>query len=185
MKDSLGLFEKIETSLSGCFEIQPAVRGDSRGTFIKTFHADAFQELGLETNFVESLCTTSKKNVLRGLHFQTPPVDHVKLVYCAEGKVMDVVVDLRKTSATFGKHEIFYLDSEKGNMVYIPKGLAHGFLTLSEKAVMIYNLTTVYSPEHDKGILWNSCGIDWKCDSPILSERDKKHLAFAEFDSPF
>ena len=179
------LFEKIETSLEGCFEIQPIVRGDIRGSFVKTFHENSFAELGLETDFKEQYYSTSIKNVLRGMHFQTPPADHVKLVYCILGKVMDVVVDLRKKSSTYGKHQIFYLDSEKGNMAYIPKGLAHGFLTLSEKAVMLYNVTTVYSPENDSGILWNSCGIDWKCDAPILSERDKKHLTLENFDSPF
>ena len=185
MKDSFGLFEKIETSIEGLFEIQTKVRGDNRGSFIKTFHIDAFKELNLETDFIERYHSTSVKNVLRGMHFQTPPADHVKLVYCAEGKVLDVVVDLRKNSSTFGKHQKFNLDAEKGNMIYIPKGLAHGFLTLSDKAVMFYNQTTVYSLENDKGVLWSSCEIDWNCTAPILSERDKKHPALADFDSPF
>ena len=185
MKDSLKLFEKIETPLEGCFEIQPVVRGDNRGAFIKTFHADAFSQLGLDTDFKEMLCTTSVKNVLRGLHFQIPPCDHVKLVYCAFGKVMDVALDLRKNSLTYGNFHTLELDSEKGNMFYLPKGFAHGFLTLSDKAVLIYNMTHVYSAEHDKGILWNSCGIDWKTSCPILSERDQKHPRFDEFDSPF
>ena len=185
MKDKLGLFEKTDTPLAGCYELQPVVRGDSRGSFVKTFHNEAFNELGLATNFTEEYYSTSVKNVLRGMHFQIPPADHVKLVYCIFGTVMDVVVDLRKNSATFGKHQIFQLDSDKGNMIYIPKGLAHGFLTLSDKAIMVYNVTSIYSPENDKGILWNSCGIDWKCKNPILSERDKKHPAFDEFESPF
>ena len=185
MKDRLKIFDKCSTPFEGCFEIFPVVRKDNRGSFVKTFNFDAFHELGLETDFKESYYSTSVKNVLRGLHFQTPPADHVKLVYCAVGEVMDVVVDLRKNSPTFGEHQVFYLDSDKGNMVYIPKGLAHGFLTLSEQALMVYNLTTVYAPESDTGILWNSCGIDWKCKKPILSERDKNHPSFENFDSPF
>ena len=178
-------FKKIETPLEGCFELQPIVRGDNRGSFVKTFHADAFAELGLDTDFKEEYYSTSIKNVLRGMHFQTPPADHVKLVCCTEGAVKDVVVDLRKNSPTFGKHCAFELTAEKANMLYIPKGFAHGFLTLSERATMLYKVTTVYSPENDKGILWSSCGIDWQCDAPILSARDQKHPPLAEFDSPF
>ncbi len=178
-------FEKITTTLDGLFELQPIVRGDSRGSFVKIFHADTFAELGLATDFKEEYFSTSIKNVLRGLHFQTPPADHVKLVTCIEGAVKDVAVDLRKNSATFGKHFMIELSAEKSNMLYIPKGLAHGFLTLTERATMLYNVTTVYSPANDKGILWSSCGIDWQCDTPILSDRDKIHPTFAEFDSPF
>ena len=183
--DRLKLFEKIDTALEGCFEIQAKFRGDNRGSFVKTFHEESFSQLGLCTEFKEMFCTTSAKNVLRGLHFQTPPCDHVKLVYCAFGKVMDVAVDLRKKSPTYGKFHVVELDGEKGNMLYLPKGLAHGFLTLSDKAVIVYSLTSVYSPEHDKGILWSSCGIDWKISEPILSERDKKHPHLKDFKSPF
>ena len=178
-------FEKIATPLEGCFELQPIVRGDNRGSFVKTFHADAFADLGLDTDFKEEYYSTSIKNVLRGMHFQTPPADHVKLVCCTEGAVKDVVVDLRKNSPTFGKHCTFELTAEKANMLYIPKGFAHGFLTLSERATMLYKVTTVYSPENDKGILWSSCGIDWQCDTPILSARDQTHPPLAEFYSPF
>ncbi|MBR4903728.1 MAG: dTDP-4-dehydrorhamnose 3,5-epimerase [Selenomonadaceae bacterium] len=179
------MLEKILTPLEGCFELLPIVRGDSRGSFVKIFHEPTFKEFGLATNFNEEFYSTSIKNVLRGMHFQTPPADHVKLVCCIEGAVKDVVVDLRKNSATFGKHCAFELTAEKANMLYIPKGFAHGFLTLSERATMLYNVTSVYSSEHDKGILWSSCGIDWQCDEPILSDRDKIHPSLAEFDSPF
>ena len=178
-------FEKISTPLDGCFELQPIVRGDNRGSFVKIFHAETFAELGLATDFKEEYFSTSIKNVLRGMHFQTPPADHVKLVTCIEGAVKDVVVDLRKKSSTFGEHFMIELSADKFNMLYIPKGLAHGFLTLTERATMLYNVTTVYSPANDKGILWSSCGIDWQCDAPILSDRDKIHPTFAEFDSPF
>ena len=178
-------FEKIATRLPDLFELQPIVRGDSRGSFIKIFHSDNFAKLGFDTDFKEEYYSTSIKNVLRGMHFQTPPADHVKLVCCLEGAVKDVVVDLRKKSATFGKHCAFELSAEKFNMLYIPKGFAHGFLTLSEQATMLYNVTSVYSPENDKGILWSSCGIDWQCDAPIISERDLNHPTLDEFASPF
>ena len=178
MKDKLGLFEKISTPLDGCFELQPKVRGDRRGGFVKTFHAAAFAELGLATDFREEFFSTSIKNVVRGLHFQIPPADHAKLTYCIRGNIKDVVVDLRKNSATFGNHYAINLSAEKANMMYIPKGFAHGFLTLSERAIIIYKVTSVYSPEHDKGIIRNSCGIDWQCSAPILSDRDKIHSPF-------
>ena len=185
MKDSLGLFEKIETPLEGCFEIQSVVREDNRGSFIKTFHSAAFEEFGIFADFQEEYYSTSIKNVLRGLHFQTPPADHNKFVYCPKGTVMDVAVDLRKKSLTYGKHHVCILEGGKGKAIYLPKGFAHGFLTLSDYAIIVCKTDTVYSPENDSGILWNSCNIDWKCKEPILSERDKKHLPFSEFDSPF
>ena len=174
-------FEKTGTIFDGCYEIREEISDGRR----VAFSAEIFNGLGLDSDFKESLCTTSTKNVLRGMHFQTPPADHVKLVYCIDGEVMDVVVDLRKNSLTFGRHQKFLLSSENGRILYIPRGLAHGFLTLSDTATMIYNLTSVYSPENDKGILWSSCGIDWGITAPILSERDKKNPALAEFDSPF
>lgn len=181
----MNIFENIATPLEGCFELQPIVRGDNRGSFIKTFHADSFAELGLADDWKEEYYSTSRKNVLRGLHFQTPPTDHVKFVYCPSGKVMDVAVDLRKNSATFGKHTTCILEGGKGNMMYLPRGFAHGFLTLSEWAIIVCKTTTVYSPEHDKGIRWDSCGIDWQCDAPILSDKDMNLPPLAEFDSPF
>lgn len=174
-------FKKIETPLEGCFELLPL---ECDG-IIRNFDAAAFEAMGLATDFKEEYFSTSIKNVLRGMHFQTPPADHVKLVTCLEGAVKDVIVDLRKSSATFGKHCAFELSAEKANMLYIPRGLAHGFLTLSERAIMLYNVTSVYSPKNDKGVLWSSCGIDWQCDAPIISARDQSHPTLAEFDSPF
>lgn len=181
----MSIFKKITTPLEGCFELQSIVRGDNRGSFIKTFHNEAFAELGVSAEWKEEYYSTSIKDVLRGLHFQTPPDDHDKLVYCPSGKVMDVAVDLRKNSATFGKHTTCILEGGKGNMMYLPKGFAHGFLTLSERAIIVCKTTTVYSPENDKGILWSSCDIDWQCNEPILSDKDKNHPTLAEFDSPF
>jgi len=174
-----------QTEIPGCFEIFPKVFRDERGVFVKTFHEDVLRERGLETRFAEEYYSFSHKRVLRGLHFQLPPKDHVKLVYCVSGKVLDAVVDLRVGSPTYGEFETFELSSEKANMIYIPKGLAHGFYVLSESAIMMYKVTTVYSPEHDTGILWNSVGIPWPDLNPIISKRDSEFKSFRDFKSPF
>lgn len=185
MKDSFGLFERIDTKLEGCYEIQPVVRGDARGNFIKSFHESAFKELSLATDYPEQYHSMSVKSVVRGLHFQTPPAEHEKLVFCMAGKVMDVALDLRKKSKTYGKFHIFTISAEKGNMVYLPKGMAHGFCTLSDKAVMMYMVTSQYAPENDSGILWNSAGIPWPVEHPVLSERDQSFVTLDAFNSPF
>jgi dTDP-4-dehydrorhamnose 3,5-epimerase len=163
----------IETKLSGCYLIQPKVFRDGRGSFVKTFHNGIFRDYKLE------------KNVLRGLHFQIPPHDHTKLVYCLFGQVIDVVVDLRVGSPTYGKYETFELSQENAYLAYIPPGFAHGFCVTSKKAIMVYNVSTVYVPEHDSGIRWDSVDISWPVASPIISGRDQEFLAFAEFESPF
>lgn len=172
-------------SLPGCYEIHPNVFSDTRGRFVKIFHKEVFAEHKLVTNFAEEYYSVSHQGVLRGMHFQTPPQDHTKLVYCVAGKVIDVVVDLRVGSPTYNKFASFELSDQKANLIYIPPGLAHGFYVLSETAVLIYKVTTVYSPEHDNGILWNSVGIPWPDAEPIVSERDNKFVPLADFLSPF
>lgn len=174
-----------KTAIPGCYELSPTVFKDKRGLFVKTFHQDIFSENGLETHFTEEYYTLSHRDVVRGLHFQVPPMDHVKLVYCVAGEVIDAVVDLRVGSPTYGQFEVFTLSAKKGNMVYIPRGLAHGFCVLSESAIMQYKVTTVYSPEYDSGILWNSAGIPWPCEAPVISERDRGFPALSGFSSPF
>lgn len=173
------------TSISGCYEINPTVYRDERGSFIKTYHQDVFTDNRLATNFAEEYYSISRKGVLRGLHFQTPPKDHIKLVYCTMGQVLDVVVDLRKGSSTYGHFEMFDLSAEKANMIYIPKGLAHGFYVLSEQAILIYKVTTTYCSQHDSGILWNSVGISWPIKNPIMSARDTSFEPLDAFISPF
>jgi dTDP-4-dehydrorhamnose 3,5-epimerase len=174
-----------ETKIPGCYEIQPKILEDERGSFVKVFHEDIFQKNQLETNFAEEYYSTSKQAVLRGLHFQLPPHEHVKMVYCVSGEVLDLVVDLRVGSPTYKQFTTFTLSSSKGNFVYIPKGLAHGFYVLSEQAIMIYKVSTVYSPEHDTGILWNSVGFTWPSANPIISQRDQSFITCSEFNSPF
>jgi len=177
--------EVVKTNIKGCFELQPRIFKDSRGSLVKTFHKEVFQENKLITDFTEEYYSTSKKDVLRGLHFQTPPDDHVKCVTCVFGKIFDVVVDLRKNSKTYKKHFTIELDSKKGNMLYIPKGLAHGFLVLSDEAIFLNRTSTVYSPTNDAGIHWDSCDIDWPIKNPILSEKDRLMVNLKDFNSPF
>lgn len=173
------------TKLAGYYEIENDKFIDHRGIFVKTFHEDVFKQYDLVTNFSEEYYSISKKNVIRGLHFQLPPTEHEKVVYCSAGEVMDVVVDLRKGSPTYGCFEIVMLSSDKANMLYIPKGLAHGFQVLSDIAIMMYKVTSIYSPEDDSGILWNSLDIPWDTKEIIMSERDKDFVKFDDFTTPF
>ncbi len=174
-----------ETALPGCFELIPRILQDQRGTFVKTFHDQTFREHRLNTNWQEEYYSVSQRGVLRGLHFQLPPHDHEKLVYCTAGSVLDAVVDLRRGSPTFGSHLLIQLDAERGTMLYIPKGLAHGFYVTSDSATMIYKVSSAYSPEHDSGILWDSAGIAWPDNNPILSQRDRGFVSMERFVSPF
>ena len=174
-----------KTKIEGCFEIIPKINKDNRGLFIKTFHQPIFKKYKLETDFKEEYYSVSKKNVLRGLHFQKPPMAHAKLVYCVYGEVFDVVLDIRKKSKTYGKFLSLNLSAKKGNILYIPTGLAHGFQVLSDKAIMMYKTTTVYSPKHDTGILWNSVNIPWPNKKPIVSKRDKSFGIFSDFGTDF
>ncbi|WP_081825585.1 dTDP-4-dehydrorhamnose 3,5-epimerase family protein [Bacillus sp. UNC41MFS5] len=174
-----------KTSIPGCYQLIPLHFTDNRGSFIKTFHQQEFAQNGLETNFVESYYSISNQRVLRGLHFQVPPWDNIKLIYCLQGKVMDVVVDLRTGSPTYGKYEIFQLDSEKPGIIYIPSGVAHGFYVETGPAIMVYMSTRVHSPQHDAGIHWKSLTIPWSDPNPIISKRDQQLPLFDHFSSPF
>jgi len=176
-------FTKKNTAIEGCYELQPVVRKDTRGLFVKVLHEPEFKKLGLETRFKEEYYSVSKKGVLRGLHFQEPPFALVKLVFCVEGEVFDAVLDLRRRSKTYGKTFTVKLSSKKSNMLYIPKGCVHGFYTLSKQAVMFYKTSEVYSPEHDKGVLWSSAGIKWPSGKPLVSQRDKLFPVFSDYVS--
>jgi len=179
------MFEIKPSNLTGCFEIQPKVFDDARGRFVKVFHEQTFAALGMETNFTEEYYSISHKNVIRGLHFQLPPMDHVKMVYCVQGDVLDAVVDLRVGSPTYGQYALFELNANKANSIYIPKGMAHGFCARSDQSVMVYKVSTIYSPAHDAGVLWNSVGIQWPTNEAILSDRDNGFPSFDKFVSPF
>jgi dTDP-4-dehydrorhamnose 3,5-epimerase len=173
------------TSIPGCLEIRPRIHKDHRGHLIKVFQKEAFREMGLCTDFSEDFYSVSRHGVLRGLHFQAPPADHVKLVYCVDGVIQDAVLDLRCDSPTFRRHALVRLSAEEGNMLYIPRGLAHGFCTLSETAIVAYKTSSSHSSEHDRGVLWNSAGIPWAEKSPQVSERDRTLPPLESFQSPF
>lgn len=173
--------EILETKLEGVYIIKNRIFQDQRGKFIKTYHKDDFKKLGLCTDFQESYFSVSNKDVIRGMHFQIPPFEHEKLVYVAKGKVLDVIVDLRKNSKTKGQYIEVELSEENGYSIYIPKGLAHGFKSLEDNTIMIYNVATIYNQDCDYGIKYDSFGFDWKCENPILSERDKRFETLEEF----
>ncbi|MBX2843872.1 MAG: dTDP-4-dehydrorhamnose 3,5-epimerase [Flammeovirgaceae bacterium] len=177
--------KKIETPIPGLYELQPRVFQDDRGRLVKTFHEDTYIDLGLSTTFTEEYYSTSVKGVLRGLHFQVPPHGHVKCVTCIAGKIFDVVVDLRKNSPTYKHHFSLELDAEKGNMLYIPEGFAHGFYVMSDSAIFLNRTSVVFKPESDTGIKWDSCGIQWPDMDPILSDKDISLVTLDEFESPF
>jgi len=174
-----------KSKLDGVVLISPIVFNDERGKFVKTYREDLFVSLGLSDEFKEEFFTISKNRVLRGLHFQTPPFDHSKIVYCPKGEAMDVVVDLRKNSPTYGEFDVFHLNNMCNNILYIPKGFAHGFYAISDEVIMMYKVSSVHSQENDSGILWNSLPIPWPDDNPIISQRDKNLLPFNLFLSPF
>ena len=179
------MFELRETGLPGCVELQGVVRDDARGSFLKTFHVDFFRQAGLRSDFREQYFSVSKKGVLRGLHFQAPPHDHAKLVYCTDGEVMDVVVDLREGSPAFGRHIRLELSAGRGNLVYIPSGMAHGFIARSASAALVYNVTSAHFPGCDTGIRWDRVGVEWGAAAPLVSDRDAGLPPFSQFSTPF
>ena len=179
------MFKIFKTKLHGCFEVHPLFLTDNRGCFVKIFHQPEFMKLGLETDFTEEFYSRSFRNVIRGMHFQSPPSSHVKVVYCVQGEVQDVVLDLRKGSPTYGQTAEVQLSARQGNFIYIPKGLAHGFCVKSEEATLIYKVTSVYDPNNDTGILWNSFDFLWATSEPIISDRDLEFLPLNKLKSPF
>ena len=174
-----------ELNLKGAYEISLHAFEDLRGDFVKIFHAGNFKQHGLHHDFKESYYSTSKRGVIRGMHFQTPPFHHSKLVYAAEGEVLDVLLDLRKNSPTYLQHCTVELSKQNRNAVYIPAGLAHGFAVTTESATLVYMATTVYHKESDTGVLWNSFGFNWPVENPLISERDQSFMQLKEFESPF
>lgn len=174
-----------QLKLSGVYEIKPKILSDDRGSFTKMFHSEIFNNHNINFNLKEQYYSTSKLGVIRGMHFQLPPYDHDKFVYCISGFVQDVIVDIRKDSPTYGQHCSVILDSKISNSLFIPTGFAHGFCSLQEKSCMVYNVSTEYNSNADYGILWDSCNIEWEIERPIISERDSNFESFKNFRSPF
>lgn len=171
--------------LKGAYIISLPKFIDDRGVFVKTFNAEIFSKNGIEFELKESYFSFSKKDVIRGMHFQLPAHEHAKVVYCPQGAILDVIVDLRKESATYGQYFAHELSAENHLAYYIPEGFAHGFKALTDDAMTYYLVSSGYNQQSDTGILWDSFGFDWQCTSPIISARDLSFQSLNEFDSPF
>jgi len=174
-----------ETELKGVFLIEPDIFSDDRGLFIKPYNEDLFRSQGIQMEIKESFYSVSMKNVIRGMHFQLPPFDYEKMVYVTDGRIKDVLLDLRKGSPSYTQFFSIELSAENARQIYMPKGIAHGFVSLSDKATVTYLQSVVHRPDYDAGIKWNSFGMEWNIDHPVLSERDQAFPVLGEFDSPF
>lgn len=179
----------IETAINGVVIIKPRVFEDARGYFFESFSQKEFNEKVMPIDFVQDNESMSSYGVMRGLHFQRPPFTQAKLVRCVKGQVLDIAVDIRKGSPTYGKHVAVELSEDNHLQIFVPRGFAHGFAVLSETAIFQYKCDNYYAPQADGGIsiLDTSLGIDWHIDASkaILSEKDLKHSLLKDFDSPF
>ena len=179
---------KIEkTEIEGVLIIDNFNAIDNRGLFAKTYNKFFFNENNLDFEIKESYYSISMKNVIRGMHFQLPPNDHEKLVYVPKGSIIDVVIDLRKESKTFKQFISVELSEENKKSIFIPKGLAHGFKSLKNNTITVYNVSTEYNNKSDQGITYNSFGYNWNVKDPLLSKRDKTFLSLNDFltNNPF
>jgi dTDP-4-dehydrorhamnose 3,5-epimerase len=179
--------EVIETKIKGLLIINPKVFADTRGYFFESYNSDVFKNNNINDVFVQDNQSLSNAGVLRGLHFQAPPYDQGKLVRVITGAVLDVAVDIRKDSITYGEHIIIELTEENKTMFYIPPGFAHGFLTLRDNTIFSYKCTNVYNKASEGTVLWNDVdlNINWNISNPILSEKDLIGTVFKDFTSPF
>lgn len=180
---------KVSTfQLEGLLLIEPKIFQDDRGFFFESFNKEKYKEiLGGNIDLVQDNISVSKKNVLRGLHFQSPPFAQGKLVTVIKGRVLDVAVDLRKDSATYGQYQSIELSAENKLQFWVPPGFAHGFLALEDETIFSYKCSNYYSPKHENTILWNDANlsIDWKINNPIISDKDKVGDDFSTFVSPY
>ncbi len=177
--------KKISTDFEGLFILETNVFVDVRGSFSKLFNFNFFSDNELPCNFKEFYYSISKKNVIRGMHFQIPNMDHEKVVYISQGRIVDVVLDLRRSSKSYGRFFSMELNSSEGRYLYIPKGFAHGFMSLQDNTIVNYAQTSCYSFDHDAGIKYNSFGFDWNIVQGIVSERDNSFQPFSNFVTPF
>jgi dTDP-4-dehydrorhamnose 3,5-epimerase len=179
----------IETKILDVIIIEPSVFGDERGYFLESFNLKKFEESICPIKFVQDNESKSSKGVLRGLHFQKPPYEQAKLVRCIEGEVLDVAVDIRKNSKTYGQHVAVLLSGENKRQLFVPRGFAHGFLVISDTATFAYKVDNSYAPEFDAGIRWNDneLNIQWDMEDSevMISAKDAELPFFLEFESPF
>ncbi len=180
--------ERLETKLEGVVLIEPIVHGDERGFMLESYSREAWAELGVDVEFVQHNHSRSSRGTLRGIHFQTEP-GQAKLVRCARGEILDVAVDLRRNSPTYGNWEAHVLDDVKHRQLFVPVGFGHGFAVLSEVADVAYQVSSYYDPATEAGIAWNDpdVGVDWQVTDPLLSERDMSAPRLSEVrdDIPF
>ena len=179
----------IKTKISGVIIIEPTVFQDTRGYFLESYNQKKFEEVVGKISFVQDNESKSSKGVLRGLHFQKPPFEQAKLVRCIEGEVLDVAVDIRKKSKTYGEYVAVLLSGENKRQLFVPRGFAHGFIVISDNATFAYKVDNAYAPNYDAGIRWNDkeLNIQWgmlECEV-LASEKDAELPFFLEFESPF
>ena len=179
---------QVETIfIDGPLVITPKVFKDPRGYFMESYNKQSYSNLGIDVDYVQDNQSLSEKGILRGLHFQAPPFDQGKLVRVIKGAVLDVIVDIRKNSPTYGKHYAIELTEENFKTFWVPSGFAHGFTTLADQTIFSYKCTNYYNQASEGGLMWNDpdLGIDWGIQNPILSNKDTKNALFKDFISPF
>ena len=182
----------IKTKIEGLLVVEPQVFGDERGFFVETFNKKRYQEVGIDLEFVQDNLSKSSKGVLRGLHWQTPPFAQGKLVQVISGVVLDVAVDIRFGSPTFGQYVAVELSGENKKQFWIPPGFAHGFVSLEEDTIFSYKCTNLYNKESERGVMWNDLDInvDWQLEkygisNPIISEKDQNNKLFKDIEKDF
>ena len=177
----------IKTPIENLLVLEPKVFEDERGYFFESFNKKKLEDIGIKESFVQDNQSLSNKNVLRGLHFQAPPFAQGKLVRVIKGSVLDIAVDIRKESATYGKYFSVILSEQNKKMFWIPPGFAHGFLTLEDQTIFSYKCSGDYNPSSEGSLLWNDpqLNIEWNIDEPIVSAKDQEAQAFTSFKSPF
>ncbi len=179
--------EILQTPIKGLILIKPTVFIDERGYFLESYNQEDLNEAGINDKFVQDNMSMSKKGTLRGLHFQKPPYAQSKLISVISGIVLDIVVDIRKSSPTYGKYFSVELSGTNFMQIYVPKGFAHGFITLEDNTVLSYKCSDYYHKESEGGLIWNdpALSIPWGSDQPVLSEKDKNFISIEQFKSPF
>jgi dTDP-4-dehydrorhamnose 3,5-epimerase len=179
----------IETKIEDLIILEPTVFEDERGYFLESYNQKKFEQIAGKVSFVQDNESKSVRGVLRGLHFQKPPFDQAKLVRCIKGKVLDVAVDIRNGSKTYGQYVAVELSDENKKQLFVPRGFAHGFLVLSDSAIFSYKVDNIYAPNFDSGIFWNDpkLNISWDVNESeiLVSEKDSKLSLFSDFQSPF
>ena len=179
------MYNVTHLPLKGALLVELPMSKDARGSFVKAFHAPTYLNLGIFFELRESYYSLSAKGVIRGMHFQVPPHQHSKIVFCPRGAILDVILDLRTSSPTYGQCFSTELTEANHTALFIPQGFAHGFKSLTDDAMTYYLVSTEYSMEHDKGIRYDTIGFDWGAGAPEMSARDLQFPGLGDFASPF